>query len=74
MRAWGWAAIGAGAVAIGAGIYFVSLDGQQKTCMRTAGPMENCPRTWTTRGQSIASISGGALAVVLGTALLVGRF
>jgi TolB-like protein len=74
MRGWSWAAIGAGAAAIGAGIVLVSIDGQQQTCMRTNGPMELCPHTWTTRGGGIALITGGALAAVLGTALLVGRF
>ena len=74
MRPWGWAAIGAGAAAIAAGIILVSIDGQQKSCVRTGGPMDQCPRIYTTQGGGIALITGGVLGAVLGTTLLVGRF
>jgi hypothetical protein len=74
MRPWGWAAIGAGAAAIAAGIVLVSIDGQQQSCMRSGNAGDQCPRTYTTRGGGIALITGGALGAVLGTTLLVGRF
>jgi TolB-like protein len=71
MRAWGWAAIGAGAAALAAGIVLVKIDGRM-----TGGvePPYKGKDTATTLGGGIALISGGALAAVLGTALLVGRF
>lgn len=71
MRPWGWAAIGAGAVALAAGIVCVQIDG------RMTGGVElpyKGKDTLTTRGWGIALISGGALGAVLGTTLLVGRF
>jgi TolB-like protein len=74
MRPWGWAAIGAGAAAIAAGLVLISFDGQQQSCTRTNGPMELCPRTYSNGGGGIALITGGVLGAVLGTTLLVGRF
>jgi hypothetical protein len=72
LRGWSWAAMGAGAAAIGAGIFLLSLDGNY-TCTTTV-VNDRCPRSYDTRGGGIALITGGALAAVLGTALLVGRF
>jgi hypothetical protein len=72
MRGWAWAAIGAGAAAIAAGIILVRLDSQQIPCMGNPGAL--CRRSYSTQGGGIALISGGALGAVLGTTLLVGRF
>ena len=72
MRGWGWATIGAGAAALAAGIFLVSIDGQYN-CTQTSKD-DLCPRYYTTRGYGITLITGGALAAVLGTTLLVGRF
>ena len=71
MRPWGWAAIGAGAAALAAGIVLVAIDGHG-TC--GADPPDQCKNMYTTRGGGIALITGGALGAVLGTTLLVGRF
>lgn len=71
LRGWSWAAMGVGAAAIAAGIVLVSVDGKF-TC--DARAPDTCPREYDTRGGGIALITGGALAAVLGTALLVGRF
>ena len=73
MRGWAWAAIGAGAAAIAAGIVLVRLDSQQLSCMRMR-PDQLCRDSFSTQGGGIALISGGALGAVLGTTLLVGRF
>lgn len=71
MRSWGWAALGAGAAAIAAGIVYVAIDGR----MTGGAELPNRGKdTYTTRGWGIALISGGALGAVLGTTLLVGRF
>jgi len=72
MRGWGWAAIGAGAVAIAGGIVEFAIDGHG-TC-NTNVAMDICKNTWSTQGWGIALVTGGALATVLGTTLLVGRF
>jgi hypothetical protein len=74
LRPWAWAALGAGAAAIAAGIVLVSLDSQQMPCMRDGNPGDLCKNSYSTRGGGIALITGGALGAVLGTALLVGRF
>ena len=72
MRGWAWAAIGAGAAAIAAGIILVRLDSRQIPCM--GSPTVRCHDSYSTQGGGIALISGGALGAVLGTTLLVGRF
>jgi hypothetical protein len=71
MRGWSWASMGVGAAAIAAGIVLVSLDGKF-TCDAIAP--DRCPHEYDTRGAGISLITGGALAAVLGTALLVGKF
>jgi hypothetical protein len=71
MRAWGWAAIGAGAAALAAGIVLVSIDGRMTGGVQ---PPDKGKDTLSTRGGGIALITGGALGAVLGTTLLVGRF
>ena len=73
MRPWGWAAIGAGALAIGGGIVEFAIDGRQ-TCDNTTVMGNRCKDTWSTHGWGIALVTGGALATVLGTTLLVGKF
>ncbi len=72
LRGWSWAAIGAGAAAIGAGIFLASIDGDY-TCHTTV-PNDRCKDRYSTRGGGIALITGGVLGAVLGTTLLVGRF
>jgi hypothetical protein len=72
LRGWSWVAMGAGAAAIGAGVFLMTIDGKY-TCTTTVMD-DRCPRSYDTRGGGIALISGGVLAAILGTALLVGRF
>ena len=71
-RTLAWMGVGAGAIAIGAGVYFLSLDGEY-TCTSHL-PMAGCKNTWSTRPGSFTAIGAGALAVALGTTLLIGRF
>jgi hypothetical protein len=66
-RAWSWVGIGAGAAAIGAGIFLVTIDGNG-----TCGGW--CPDLYKTRAWGFTAIGGGVLAAALGTTLLVGRF
>jgi hypothetical protein len=70
-RTLSWMSIGAGAISIGAGVYFLSLN-DELTCTHT--PKQACPRTWSTRPGSFSAIGAGVLAVALGTTLLIGRF
>jgi hypothetical protein len=72
LRGWGWAAIGAGAAALAAGIVLVAIDGRG-TC-GTEVRNDLCHDTFTTKGGGIALITGGVLGAVLGTTLLVGHF
>ena len=71
MRPWGWALIGAGAAAVATGIVLVTVQ-HHGTCGLDDPYL--CKDRYKTKGGGIASISGGALGIVLGTTLLVGRF
>lgn len=67
-----WVGIGAGAAAIGAGIYLTSIDGRG-SCDQWA-PDRKCIHYFSTRNGGVALIGAGALVAALGATLLVGRF
>jgi hypothetical protein len=66
-----WVGVGAGVVAIGTGIFLLSIDGDG-TCSHAAG--ELCESRYQTKAGGITLIGVGALAAAAGAALLVGRF
>jgi hypothetical protein len=66
-----WVGLVAGAVALGAGVTLLSIDGNG-TCDHEPGV--RCPRSYTTRTGGIALIGSGALVMTLGATLLIGRF
>ena len=63
--------VSAGAVAIGAGVFLLSIN-QYGTCNAGAGTL--CEFRYRTRAGGITLISAGALAAVLGATFLIGRF
>jgi hypothetical protein len=67
-----WIGVGAGAAAVGAGVYLRSIDGHG-TCDQWR-PGRSCPNVFTTRAGGVALISGGALVAALSAALLIARF
>jgi hypothetical protein len=70
-RALPLAGIAAGAIAIGAGVVLLSLDGDG-TCSHAAGDL--CERSYRTKGGGIALTSIGVVAAALGVTFLVGHF
>jgi hypothetical protein len=70
-RTWPWVGIGTGAIAVGAGIYLLSIDGRG-TCDNAPG--DPCPLQYQTKAGGITLMTVGVLAAALGAALLVGRF
>jgi hypothetical protein len=63
--------LAAGALAIGAGVYLLAINGQG-TCRGAPGDV--CEFQYQTRAGGITLVSVGALAAAVGTTLLVGRF
>jgi hypothetical protein len=67
----GWAALAVGAVAIVAGIWAVSVDGDQVSCgVAARDDLGHCPNVRSTRGLGAALVGLGGAAAALGGAWL----
>jgi hypothetical protein len=69
-RPYGWIAVGAGVIAVVAGIWLISVDGDG-TC---GDSKVQCQHLYATKGGGIASLVGGALLGGAGALVLTGKF
>lgn len=70
-RVLGWGAIGAGALAAGAGAFLISIDGDYVSCGNPPGAA--CPDLRDTGWGGVALVSAGVVAVGLGLLVLLGK-
>ena len=61
-----WALVGAGAVAVVAGIVLVVLDGNTTSCPQSVTPTNQCPKLYRTKAVGFVAIGSGAAAGLVG--------